>query len=67
MSKNIDEQILTQAIVHAYEEIERKKKLSLEKQEEENQKEWNRILGQKEYPDNEKWFWKMFIRKEMTL
>lgn len=62
-TKNIDEKILACEIIRAYEEMERKKKLQEEKLEQENQKEWNMILGQKEYSENENWFWKNVHRK----
>ena len=40
-----------------------RKKFEIEKREQENQKEWNQILGQKEYPENENWFWKNVHKK----
>ena len=61
--KNIDEKVLAREIIQAYEEFEQKKKFEVEKRERENQKEWNQILGQKEYPENENWFWKNVHKK----
>lgn len=55
----VDEQILSQAIVKAYFEIEDKKKEKEQKLAEKEQKEWLKVLGQKEYPENEKWFLKI--------
>ena len=63
IEKNLDEKVLAQEIIKAYEEFECKKKAEAEKRERENQKEWNKILGQKEYPEKEKWFWKNIHRK----
>lgn len=61
--KNIDEKVFAREIIQAYEEFEQKKKFEVEKRERENQKEWNQILGQKEYPENENWFWKNVHKK----
>ena len=61
--KNFDEKVLAREIIQAYEEFEQKKKFEIEKREQENQKEWNQILGQKEYPENENWFWKNVHKK----
>lgn len=52
----IDDQMMTDAIVRAYQIIENQKlekKIELEKKE---RGEWQEIMGQKEYPENEKWY-----------
>lgn len=54
----IEESALTQAIVRAYQIIEKNKKEEEAILANQAKKEWQRVIGQKEYPDNEKWFWK---------
>lgn len=54
----IEESALTQAIVRAYQIIEKNKKEEEARLANQAKKEWQRVIGQKEYPDNEKWFWK---------
>lgn len=54
----IEESALTQAIVRAYQIIEKNKKEEEVRLANQAKKEWQRVIGQKEYPDNEKWFWK---------
>lgn len=56
----IDDQTMTDAIVKAYQIIEKQKvetEIELEKKE---KREWQEIMGQKEYPENEKWYLKRF-------
>ena len=56
----IDSKIMADAIVKAYQIIEKEKvekAIELEKNE---KKEWQEIMGQKEYPENEKWYLKRF-------
>lgn len=56
----IDSQIMTDAIVKAYQIIEEQKvekEIELEKNE---KQEWQEIMGQKKYPENEKWYLKRF-------
>lgn len=59
---SVDEQVLSQAIVKAYFEIEDKKKENEQKQSEREQKEWLSFLGQKDYPADKKWFLKKWHR-----
>lgn len=54
----LEESALTQAIVRAYQIIEKNKKEEEARLANQAKKEWQRVIGQKEYPDNEKWFWK---------
>lgn len=54
----IDDQMMVDAIVKAYQIIEKQKvenEIELEKNE---KREWREIMGQKEYPENEKWYLK---------
>ena len=56
----LDSKIMTDAIVKAYQIIEQEKvekEIELEKNE---RREWLEIMGQKEYPENEKWYLKRF-------
>lgn len=56
----IDSKIMADAIVEAYQIIEKQKvetEIELEKKE---KREWQEIMGQKEYPENEKWYLKRF-------
>lgn len=52
----IEESTLTQAIVKAYQIIEENKKEEKDRLENQAKKEWQKAIGQKEYPENEKWY-----------
>lgn len=58
VEKVIDEKNLTQAIVKAYQVIEEQKKKEEAELIIKAKKEWQEIIGQKEYPENEKWYLK---------
>jgi len=58
--KTIDTKDLTDAIVEAYQIIEVKKKRQENELEEQEKKEWQKIIGQKDYPESEKWWSKIF-------
>lgn len=56
----LEQQMMMDAIVMAYQIIEKQKvetEIELEKNE---KKEWQEIMGQKEYPEKEKWYLKRF-------
>ena len=63
IENGFDEKVLAHEIIRAYEALEYKKKSEAEKREQEKQEEWHKILGKKEYPENEKWFLKTVHRK----
>lgn len=67
--KLIDENVLSQAIVNAYQIIEENKKKEEYALEKAAQKEWDEIIGQKKYPQNEKSYLKKFhkIRNDAYL
>lgn len=54
----IEESTLTQAIVKAYQIIEENKKEEENRLANRAKKEWQKVIGQKEYPENEKWYLK---------
>lgn len=54
----IEENTLTQAIVKAYQIIEENKKEEENRLANKAKKEWQKVIGQKEYPQNEKWYLK---------
>lgn len=56
--KVIEEETLTQAMIKAYQIIEGKKKAKEVELENKEKKEWQEALGQKDFPENEKWIWK---------
>lgn len=56
--EKIDKEVLAQAIVEAYQIIERKKKAEEQIAEEREQKEWYAIIGQNEYQESEKQYLK---------
>lgn len=56
--KLIDEETLALAMVKAYQIVEEKKKAQEVELENNEKKEWQEALGQKEFPENEKWIWK---------
>ena len=57
--KGMDKKMLIEAFVEAHDIIEEEKKKQDVLQEEKETKEWRKILGEKEYPDNEKWYLKV--------
>lgn len=54
----MEESVLTQAIVKAYQIIEERKKEEENRLASKEKKEWKKVTGQKEYPENEKWYLK---------
>ena len=56
----IDSKIMADAIVEAYQIIEKDKGEKATELEKNERKEWQEIMGQKEYPENEKWYLKRF-------
>ena len=56
----VDSKIMADAIVRAYQIIENDKAEKAIELEEAEKKEWQEIMGQKEYPENEKWYLKRF-------
>lgn len=53
-----DQKTLTEAIVNAYQIVEEQKMKKKIEEEEKVKKEWNKAIGKKEYPENEKWYLK---------
>lgn len=54
----IDDQTMTDAIIKAYQIIEKQKVETERELEKKEKREWQEIMGQKEYPENEKWYLK---------
>lgn len=65
----LDQESLTEAIVKAYQIIEEQKVEKEVELAEKAKKEWQKIIGQKEYPDNEKWYIKRIhaVRNNLAL
>ena len=56
VEKSLDEKVLAREIIKAHAEYELHKKAEEEKKEQKLQEEWLKILDQKEYPKDEKWY-----------